>query len=43
MGNDIRFGVMTVQNLPWEKEVERWKLIESLGFDSVCCRINVCF
>lgn len=26
---------MTVQNLPWEKEVERWKLIESLGFDSV--------
>jgi len=30
MGNDIRFGVMTVQNLPWEKEVERWKLIESL-------------
>jgi len=35
MGNDIQFGVMTVQNLPWEKEVERWKLIESLGFDSV--------
>jgi len=35
MGNDIRFGVMTVQNLPWEKEVERWKLIESLGFDNV--------
>ncbi|MFX0080944.1 MAG: LLM class flavin-dependent oxidoreductase [Candidatus Hodarchaeota archaeon] len=35
MGNDIRFGVLTVQNLPWEKEVERWKLIESLGFDSV--------
>ena len=35
MGNDIRFGVMTIQNLPWEKEVERWKLIESLGFDSV--------
>jgi alkanesulfonate monooxygenase SsuD/methylene tetrahydromethanopterin reductase-like flavin-dependent oxidoreductase (luciferase family) len=35
MENDIRFGVLTVQNLPWEKEVERWKLIESLGFDSV--------
>jgi len=35
MRNDIRFGVLTVQNLPWEKEVERWKLIESLGFDSV--------
>ncbi|MFW9879710.1 MAG: LLM class flavin-dependent oxidoreductase [Candidatus Thorarchaeota archaeon] len=35
MGNDIRFGVMTVQNLPWENEVERWKLIESLEFDSV--------
>jgi len=35
MKNEIRFGVLTVQNLPWEKEVERWKLIESLGFDSV--------
>jgi len=35
MRNDIRFGVMTVQNLPWEKEVERWKLIESLKFDTV--------
>ncbi len=35
MKNTIRFGVLTIQNLPWEKEVERWKLIESLGFDSV--------
>ncbi|MFW9882400.1 MAG: LLM class flavin-dependent oxidoreductase, partial [Candidatus Thorarchaeota archaeon] len=35
MGKEVRFGVMTVQNLPWEKEVERWKLIESLEFDSV--------
>ena len=35
MGNKIRFGVFTSQILPWEKEVERWKLIESLGFDSI--------
>ncbi|MFX0030662.1 MAG: LLM class flavin-dependent oxidoreductase [Candidatus Hermodarchaeota archaeon] len=35
MGKDIRFGVLTIQNLPWEKEVDRWRLIEELGFDSV--------
>ncbi len=35
MGKSVRFGVLTIQNLPWEKEVERWKLIERLGFDSV--------
>ncbi|MHA2034951.1 MAG: LLM class flavin-dependent oxidoreductase [Promethearchaeota archaeon] len=35
MGNNIRFGVFTSQILPWEKEVERWKLIENLGFDSI--------
>lgn len=31
----LRFGIITVQNLTWEKEVERWHFIESLGFDSV--------
>jgi len=35
MENNIRFGVLTVQNLPWQEEVERWKFIEKLGFDSV--------
>ncbi len=35
MGNKIRFGVFTSQILPWEKEVKRWRLIESLGFDSI--------
>ncbi|MFX1324879.1 MAG: LLM class flavin-dependent oxidoreductase [Promethearchaeota archaeon] len=33
--NSIRFGVLTVQSLPWEREVERWKLIENLGFDNI--------
>jgi alkanesulfonate monooxygenase SsuD/methylene tetrahydromethanopterin reductase-like flavin-dependent oxidoreductase (luciferase family) len=32
---ELRFGIITVQNLTWEKEVERWHFIESLGFDSV--------
>ena len=30
-----RFGVITVQNLPWAEQVERWQFIETLGFDSV--------
>jgi len=35
MSKSIRFEVLTIQNLPWNKEVERWKLIENLGFDSI--------
>jgi len=35
MGDDLRFGVITLQNLPWEQEVSRWRRIEELGFDSV--------
>ena len=35
MVKDVRFGVLTIQNLPWKKEIELWKLIEKLGFDSV--------
>ena len=35
MGQNISFGIATLQHLPWEKEVERWQLIENLGFDSV--------
>lgn len=35
MGRDIRFGILALQHLPWQAEVERWQLIENLGFDSV--------
>jgi F420-dependent oxidoreductase-like protein len=31
----LRFGLCTDQNMPWPKTVERWQLIERLGFDSV--------
>jgi alkanesulfonate monooxygenase SsuD/methylene tetrahydromethanopterin reductase-like flavin-dependent oxidoreductase (luciferase family) len=30
-----RFGIITVPNLAWNEEVERWKFIESMGFDTV--------
>jgi F420-dependent oxidoreductase-like protein len=30
----VRFGIVTDQNLPWPTLVERWRLFESLGFDS---------
>jgi alkanesulfonate monooxygenase SsuD/methylene tetrahydromethanopterin reductase-like flavin-dependent oxidoreductase (luciferase family) len=32
---DIKFGVLTLQQLPWQDEVKRWQLIEDLGFDSI--------
>lgn len=31
----MSFGVATLQHIPWEDELKRWKKIESLGFDSV--------
>ena len=31
----LRFGVITIQNVPWEQELVRWKKVEELGFDSV--------
>jgi alkanesulfonate monooxygenase SsuD/methylene tetrahydromethanopterin reductase-like flavin-dependent oxidoreductase (luciferase family) len=31
----LRFGICTDQNLPWPTLVQRWKLYEELGFDSV--------
>ncbi len=34
MTQRIRFGLCTDQNLTWEKTLERWRLFESLGFDS---------
>ena len=30
----MRFGLVTDQNLPWPRLVERWQLFDSLGFDS---------
>ncbi len=35
MNKQLRFGVITLQHLPWKMEIQRWKLIEALGFDSV--------
>ena len=35
MSQELRFGIITVQNYPWKEEVERWKFIEALGFDTV--------
>jgi alkanesulfonate monooxygenase SsuD/methylene tetrahydromethanopterin reductase-like flavin-dependent oxidoreductase (luciferase family) len=31
----LRFGVMTLQNIPWEQENKRCKMMESMGFDSL--------
>ena len=30
----MRFGIVTDQNMPWQTTVDRWRLFESLGFDS---------
>jgi alkanesulfonate monooxygenase SsuD/methylene tetrahydromethanopterin reductase-like flavin-dependent oxidoreductase (luciferase family) len=35
MSRDLRFGIMTLQNLPWPTLVEYWKQVEDLGFDSL--------
>jgi F420-dependent oxidoreductase-like protein len=35
MGGELRFGICTDQNLPFETLVERWQYFERLGFDSV--------
>jgi len=34
MNHELRFGIVTFQNVPWEKHVKRWQSIEALGFDS---------
>jgi alkanesulfonate monooxygenase SsuD/methylene tetrahydromethanopterin reductase-like flavin-dependent oxidoreductase (luciferase family) len=31
----LRLGFLTLQNVPWATLVERWRLAEALGFDSV--------
>jgi alkanesulfonate monooxygenase SsuD/methylene tetrahydromethanopterin reductase-like flavin-dependent oxidoreductase (luciferase family) len=35
MTHPLRFGIVSVQNLPWPTLVEHWKNIEALGYDSV--------
>ena len=30
----LRFGIITLQSVPWPAMFERWRLIEALGFDS---------
>ena len=31
----VRFGVLTPQNVPWEELLGQWRTVEELGFDSV--------
>jgi alkanesulfonate monooxygenase SsuD/methylene tetrahydromethanopterin reductase-like flavin-dependent oxidoreductase (luciferase family) len=33
--DQVRFGVVTDQILPWPTLVQRWQRFEALGFDSV--------
>ncbi len=35
MSGPPRFGIITLQSQPWPAMVERWRLIEELGFDSL--------
>jgi len=35
MPTGLRFGICTDQNMSWDTTAERWKLFESLGFDSL--------
>lgn len=35
MTHKFRFGVITIQNAPWEELNRRWRFIEKAGFDSI--------
>jgi len=35
MTHPLRFGIMFLQNMPWQTIVEHWQLVESLGYDSL--------
>ncbi len=35
MAKRLTFGICYDQNMPWETTVERWRLVEQLGFDSI--------
>jgi alkanesulfonate monooxygenase SsuD/methylene tetrahydromethanopterin reductase-like flavin-dependent oxidoreductase (luciferase family) len=34
-GSQFRIGVITIQNAPWRRLVERWRFIDKVGFDSL--------
>ena len=34
MQRELRFGVITIQNVPWRTLVERWQYLDELGFES---------
>jgi alkanesulfonate monooxygenase SsuD/methylene tetrahydromethanopterin reductase-like flavin-dependent oxidoreductase (luciferase family) len=34
MARELRFGIMTLQNIPWSTLVERWKFLDGSSFDS---------
>jgi alkanesulfonate monooxygenase SsuD/methylene tetrahydromethanopterin reductase-like flavin-dependent oxidoreductase (luciferase family) len=34
MGQQFRFGIVTLQDVPWETLLRRWRSSEELGFDS---------
>jgi len=34
MKHSLRFGIISIQDLPWRTMLEHWQHIESLGFDS---------
>src|SRR5215472_5972926 len=34
MARKFRFGICTDQNMTWEKNVERWRQFEQMGFES---------
>ncbi len=35
MSKKLRFGIITIQELPWQEEIQRWKNIETLEFDNI--------
>jgi len=35
MNRELRFGILSVPNLPWQTLTEHWRAIEDLGFDSL--------
>jgi alkanesulfonate monooxygenase SsuD/methylene tetrahydromethanopterin reductase-like flavin-dependent oxidoreductase (luciferase family) len=35
MNHPLRFGIISIQNLPWPTILEHWQHIESLGYDSL--------
>ena len=35
MTHPLRFGIISLQNMPWQTIVEHWQHIESLGYDSL--------